>query len=91
MIQAWCITRDTLASMAKVTIRELRNHGGEVVDRAARGEQITITRSGRPVAELRAVRPPLSAEALLDRWSRLPAVDPVALRADLDETLDSGL
>jgi len=77
--------------MAKVTIRELRNHGGEVVDRAARGEQITITRSGRPVAELRAVRPPLSAEALLDRWSRLPAVDPVALRADLDETLDSGL
>jgi prevent-host-death family protein len=77
--------------MAKVTIRELRNHGGEVVDRAARGERITITRSGRPVAELQALRPPLSAEALLDRWSRLPAVDPVALRADLDETLDSGL
>lgn len=77
--------------MAKVTIRELRNHGGEVVDRAARGERITITRSGRPVAELRALRPPLSAEALLDRWSRLPAVDPVALRADLDDTLDSGL
>lgn len=77
--------------MAKVTIRELRNHGGDVVDRAARGERITITRSGRPVAELRALRPPLSAEALLDRWSRLPAVDPVALRADLDDTLDSGL
>jgi prevent-host-death family protein len=77
--------------MARVTIRELRNHGGEVVDRAARGERITITRSGRPVAELQALRPPLLAEALLDRWSRLPAVDPVALRADLDDTLDSGL
>lgn len=77
--------------MASVTVRELRNHGGEVVDRATRGEQITITRSGRPVAELRALRPPLSAEALLSRWQRLPAVDPVALRADLDQVLDAGL
>jgi antitoxin (DNA-binding transcriptional repressor) of toxin-antitoxin stability system len=77
--------------MASVTIRELRNHGGEVVDRAARGEPITITRSGKPVAELRALRPPLSAEALLHRWNRLPAVDPVALRADVDQLLDPGL
>jgi antitoxin (DNA-binding transcriptional repressor) of toxin-antitoxin stability system len=77
--------------MANVTIRELRNHGGDVVDRAARGEQITITRSGRPVAELRALRPPLSAEALLRRWRRLPVVDPLALRADIDQLLDSSL
>jgi antitoxin (DNA-binding transcriptional repressor) of toxin-antitoxin stability system len=77
--------------MASVTVRELRNHGGEVVDRATRGEQITITRSGRPVAELRALRPPLSAEALLSRWRRLPVVDPAALRADLDQVLDAGL
>jgi prevent-host-death family protein len=77
--------------MTNVSIRELRNRGGEVVDRAARGEQITITRSGRPVAELRPLRPPLSADALLSRWSRLPAVDPGALRADVDELLDSGL
>jgi antitoxin (DNA-binding transcriptional repressor) of toxin-antitoxin stability system len=77
--------------MTNVTIRELRNHGGEVVDRAARGEQITITRSGRPVAELRALRPPLSAEALLSRWNRLPAVDPAALRLDIDQLLDPGL
>ena len=77
--------------MARVTIRELRNHGGEVVDRAARGEQITITRAGRPVAELRPLRPPLSADALLSRWSRLPAVDPVSLRADVDRVLNPGL
>jgi antitoxin (DNA-binding transcriptional repressor) of toxin-antitoxin stability system len=74
--------------MAKVTIRELRNQGGEVVDRAARGERITITRSGRPVAELRALRTPLSAEAVVDHWRRLPALDPVALREDIDELLD---
>src|ERR1039457_110292 len=30
--------------MAEVTIRELRNHGGDVVDRVARGEPVTITR-----------------------------------------------
>lgn len=77
--------------MSKVSIRELRNQGGDVVDRAAAGEQITITRSGRPVAELRAVRPPLSAEALLTRWRRLPAVDPAALRSDIDELLDPRL
>jgi prevent-host-death family protein len=77
--------------MTKVTIRELRNHGGEVVDRAARGEQITITRSGRPVAELSPLRAPLSADSLLERWRRLPPVDPVALREDIDELLDWAL
>jgi antitoxin (DNA-binding transcriptional repressor) of toxin-antitoxin stability system len=77
--------------MAEVSIRELRNHGGDVVDRAAQGEEITITRSGRAVAELRAVRPPLSAETLLSRWNRLPAVDPAVLRTDIDRTLDSSL
>jgi prevent-host-death family protein len=78
--------------MAQVSIRELRNHGGDVVDRAARGEEITITRSGRAVAELRAVaHTPLSAQSLLTRWRRLPYVDPVALRADIDEVMDAGL
>jgi Antitoxin Phd_YefM, type II toxin-antitoxin system len=36
--------------MAEVTIRELRNHGGDVVDRVARGEPVTITRAGQPGA-----------------------------------------
>jgi prevent-host-death family protein len=77
--------------MANVTIRELRNQGGEVVDRAARGERITITRSGRPVAELRPLRTPLSADALIERARRLPAVDPVALREDIDELFHDDL
>jgi prevent-host-death family protein len=79
-------------SMAEITIRELRNHGGEVVDRVARGEQITVTRAGKPVAELRPVsRPPLTAETLLARWHRLPSVDYHAMRAELDEVLDPAL
>jgi antitoxin (DNA-binding transcriptional repressor) of toxin-antitoxin stability system len=81
-----------MRAVAEVSIRELRNHGGDVVDRAAQGEPITITRAGRAVAELRAVsRPPLSAQALLSRWRSLPAVDPIALRADVDSLLDPGL
>jgi prevent-host-death family protein len=78
--------------MTEVTIRELRNHGGEVVDRAAQGEQITITRAGKPVAELRPVsRPPLTAETLLARWHRLPPVDYRAMRAEVDDVLDPAL
>ncbi len=78
--------------MAEVSIRDLRNHGGDVVDRAARGEQITITRSGKAVAELRAVSPPaLTAQVLIDRWRRLPSVDPAAFREDVDRLLDAGL
>lgn len=77
--------------MTTVSIRELRNQGGDVVDRASRGEQITITRSGKRVAELRPIREPLSADALLSRWHRLPAVDPASLRSDIDEVLDSTL
>ena len=77
--------------MTTVSIRELRNHGGDVVDRASRGEQITITRSGKRVAELRPIREPLSADALLSRWHRLPAVDPASLRSDIDKVLDSTL
>jgi prevent-host-death family protein len=29
--------------VSEVSIRELRNRGGDIVDRAARGEPITIT------------------------------------------------
>ena len=83
--------------MTEITIRELRNHGGEVVDRAAQGEQITITRAGLPVAELHPIpRRPLTAETLLARWrgpagSTAPPVDYQALRAELDEVLDPDL
>jgi prevent-host-death family protein len=81
-----------MTTMTEVTIRELRNHGGQVVDRVARGEKITITRDGRPVAELRPVsRPPLTAETLLARWHRLPPVDHRAMRAEIDEVMDPGL
>ena len=78
--------------MTDVTIRELRNHGGEVVDRVLAGECLTVTRAGRPVAELRPLPPPgIDAATLLDRWQNLPAVDPDDFRRDVDEFLDPSL
>jgi len=78
--------------MADVSIRDLRNHGGEVVDRVATGEPITITRAGTPVAELRPLAAkPMSSVLLLERWRALPRLDPIALRDDIDATLDARL
>ena len=78
--------------MTDVSIRDLRNHGGEIVDRAAAGERIVITRAGKPVAELVPLQKrPLTAEALLARWRRLPPIDYEAMRAELDEIIDPSL
>jgi prevent-host-death family protein len=78
--------------VADVSIRDLRNKGGEVVERASRGEPIRITRAGKPVAELRPLtQPGLSGDALLARWRHLPSIDPVTLRRDIDELIDPKL
>ncbi len=78
--------------MNEVAIRDLRNHGGEILDRVEGGEAMTVTRDGRPIAELRPLaRRPLQASLLLQRWRSLPAIDPVKLRADIDDLLDPTL
>lgn len=86
------LTRDTLRLVTSVSIRDLRNHGGDVVDRVERGETVTVTRAGRAVAELRPVpKAGLTAEELLARCRRLPTVDPAALRHDIDSVVDTAL
>jgi prevent-host-death family protein len=78
--------------MNEVTIRELRNRGGKVVDRVLKGERVTVTRGGKPVAELRPLPSKgFTARALLERWRRLPLVDPDRLRADIDAVLERSL
>ncbi len=75
-----------------MSIRDLRNSGGEVVERASRGETITITKAGKPVAELHGLPAGgLSAEVLLQHWKRLPIIDPVRLREDIDAVIDPSL
>jgi len=78
--------------MADVTIRELRNKGGEVVERVIAGEVLTVTRDGSPVARLSPLPGRVvSAEALLKRWRNLPPMDPGSLRRDIDEVVDPSL
>ena len=61
----------TLAVMATIPQKELRNHVGEVLRRAEAGERFTITVSGRPVAELGPVRARqwVSSIQLADLWA----------------------
>ena len=69
-----------------VSVRDLRNHGGEVLDAVARGATLTITKDGEPVAELRPVpRKGLSARELVAAFQGLPQIDAKKLRAELDE------
>ena len=75
-----------------VTVRDLRNHGGEVLRRVERGERIVVTRDGAAVAELRPLpRPGLSPTELIRRRRNLPRVDVAKLRSDLDSVLDPSL
>ncbi len=78
--------------MTEVSVRDLRNHGGDVLDFVMRGESVTVTRQGKPVAQLR----PLAsagtlATTLLERWRAIAVLDLAELRSDLDEVLDPTL
>ena len=78
--------------MDKITIRDLRNKGGQVVERVMRGEQFIITRDGRAVAELHPVtREPLDSKTLLARWRMLPRIDATAMREEMDDLIDPAL
>lgn len=85
----WAYHARYACAVGEVSIGELCNHGGDVVDRAAGGEPIVITRAGKSVARLMPVgSAPLTAEALLERWRRVPPGDPERLRADIDAVID---
>ena len=73
-------------------MRELRNHGGEVLRRVERGEVLVVTRDGAEVAELRprSRRSP-SPTDLVARRRHLPLVDADAWRRDVDAVIDPAL
>ena len=78
--------------MERVSVRELRNSGGVVLDRVARGEAVVVTRDGAEVAELHPRRRPgLSVMELIARRRSLPRVDVDQLRRDIDATIDQTL
>jgi prevent-host-death family protein len=75
-----------------VTVRDLRNRGGEILAEVARGETLVVTRDGEPIAELRPLprRGPSVTELIAAR-RHVPPIDPARLRADIDEILDMSL
>jgi prevent-host-death family protein len=78
--------------MKTVTVRELRNQGGEVLTRVVQGESLIITRDGTEVAELRPLRRrSISVAELIARRASLPFVDVFEFRKDLDDILDQTL
>jgi len=78
--------------MESVTVRELRNNGGDVLRRVERGERIVVTRDGAPVAELRPLpRPSVGPAELIRRREHLPRVNSDALRRDIDNLIDPSL
>jgi len=78
--------------MNEVSVRDLRNHGGQILNRVEVGESMTITRDGSPVALLAPLpQPRLSAVALLENWKNIPGIDADSLRRDIDQALDTTL
>ncbi|WP_188893160.1 type II toxin-antitoxin system Phd/YefM family antitoxin [Microlunatus endophyticus] len=78
--------------MDRVSVRDLRNHGGEVLSRVERGQALIVTRDGAELAELRPLRRRSARPAeLIERRRHVRQVDPEALRRDLDDVLDASL
>lgn len=76
----------------QITVRELGSHTRSVLERVQRGEKLTITRAGRPVARLLPLRwAPLSTAELKRGMAHLPEIDPGQLRDDIDELIDQEL
>lgn len=78
--------------MKEVTIRDLRNNGGEILDAVMRGEGMTVTRQGRAIAELRPLRKPgVRVETLERVFKGCPTYKYEDLLADMDEFMDLSL
>ena len=78
--------------MSTVPVRDLRNRSADVLARVTQGESLTVTRDGEPVATISPLpRRPVGVAQLIERRRTLPGVDAAALRADLDELVDSAL
>ncbi|MGN9846228.1 type II toxin-antitoxin system Phd/YefM family antitoxin [Nonomuraea sp. H19] len=77
--------------MKVITQREFRNNSAAVMDQVEAGEVFHITRNGVEIAELRPLprRRRLSAEELVARHRRLPAVDYAEMRREADELFGS--
>lgn len=86
----WVARPTVRFGVVDVSVCDLREHGGDLVERVRRGERIIITQSGRRVAQLVAIRErSVSLAALIERRRHLPPVDPAVLLTDCDSVVDA--
>lgn len=75
-----------------MSVRDLRNHSADVLRRVERGEHLTVTKDGDPVAEVVPLRRrPVRVEELIARRAALPVIDADLLRSEIDDLLDPAL
>ncbi|WP_067648359.1 type II toxin-antitoxin system Phd/YefM family antitoxin [Nocardia harenae] len=76
--------------MRTIQQRDLRNDSGKVLAAVEAGESFTITRNGKPVAELRPLtrRTFVPITELTRTSARLPRIDYNEWRADMDAMID---
>lgn len=77
--------------MTVVSVRDLRNQGGEILDSVMRGAVVTVTRQGRPIAELRPLGQGTDTAELLAHCRGTPSFSLDGLRRDLAAVLDDSL
>lgn len=71
--------------MGTHSVAEAKNKLSELIDRALDGEDVVITRHGRPVAELKGVRPVARPVTEADiEWLRARRVQPLPGASPID-------
>ncbi len=79
-----------LKAMQSVTVMDWLHRTDDILAHTARGDVLTITLDGAPVATIGPPpRRPVPVEQLISRRSSLPVVDTASLRNDLDDVLDT--
>ena len=76
-----------------VGVLEAKNRLSELLDRVERGEQITITRHGKPVASLRPATPardPDAFKALIEDVQKFRKTLPKITREDIADAIREG-
>ena len=62
--------------MAEYSVADAKNHLPKLLDRAIAGEDVTITRRGRPIAKIVPNAPPPKAVSIDLEWLESIRVDP---------------
>jgi prevent-host-death family protein len=65
--------------MTEYSVAEAKNRLPKLINQAMEGEEVVITRRGKPVAELRPLRKPSAARSGTDEWLRARRHPPVGI------------